>query len=49
MTEKSIKAGEAHANVRAQAERYGNEKQLERILEKIHWLYIEIWSMDDCR
>lgn len=36
MTEKSIIAGEQHANVRAEAEKYGNQKQLERILEKLH-------------
>lgn len=36
MAEKSIKAGEAHADVRAEAIKYGNQKQLERILEKIH-------------
>lgn len=36
MTEKSIKAGETHASVRAEAELYGNQKQLERILEKLH-------------
>lgn len=40
MTEKSIIAGEQHANVRAEAEKYGNQKQLERILEKLHWLYL---------
>lgn len=36
MTEKSIIAGEAHANVRAEAEKYGNQRQLERILQKLN-------------